>query len=105
LFGFKDFGTEPLKCIEMATGKEVWSQPGMGQGGCILVDGHVLVQGDQGQLVLAEATPKGYKESGRFAAFKAKCWSMPVVANGRIYTRSSNNPQEGNCEAVCLEVK
>jgi outer membrane protein assembly factor BamB len=98
LFGFKEFGMAPLNCIEIATGKEVWSQPGFGSGGgTILVDGHVLVQGDKGPLVLVEATPAGYKEVARAQPLGGKCWTMAVVSNGRIYARNTK-------EGVCLDV-
>lgn len=97
LFGFKQFRTEPLKCIDIKTGKEIWSHDGFGQGGCILVDGCILIQGDQGQLVLAEATPKGYHELARCQPLSGKCWTMPTLANGRVYTRSTK-------EAVCLDI-
>src|SRR5205823_6491050 len=66
IYGFKDFGKAPLKCVEIATGKEVWSQPGFGSGGgTILVGDCVLVQSDRGPLILVEASPKGYHELAR----------------------------------------
>lgn len=98
LYGVKEFGTGPLKCIEMATGKEMWSQPGFGSGGAtILVSDSVLVQSDRGPLVLVEASPKGFHELARAQVLGDKCWTMPVISNGRIYAR---NTQEG----VCLDV-
>ena len=97
MFQFKDYGKGPLKCVELATGKEIWSQSGFGPGGTILVDGHVLVLGDAGQLVLVEATPKAYTEVARAKVLDGKCWSTPVISNGRIYVRSTK-------EGVCLDV-
>jgi outer membrane protein assembly factor BamB len=97
LFSFKKFKTGPLKCVELATGKEMWSEPDFGAGNLILVDGHLLVLGDQGQLVLVEPSPSAYKEIARTKALDGKCWSTPVVSNGRIYARSVK-------EAVCLDV-
>jgi outer membrane protein assembly factor BamB len=99
IFGFKEYGRAPLKCVEIATGKEVWSEAGFGSGGAtILVGGtHVLAQGDKGPLVLVEATPQSYKEVARCQPLGGKCWTMPVVSNGRIYAR---NTQQG----VCLDV-
>jgi len=95
IYGFKDFGAAPLKCVEIATGKEVWSQPGFGSGGgTVLVDGHVLVQGDRGPLVLVEASPKAYREVARTQVLSGKCWTMAVVSDGRIYAR---NDKEGAC--------
>jgi outer membrane protein assembly factor BamB len=98
LFGFKEFGRAPLKCIDIATGKEMWSQPGFGSGGAtVLVDGHVLVQGDQGPLVLVEASPKAYREVARAQPLGGKCWTMPVISQGRIYARNTKM-------GVCLDV-
>lgn len=99
IFGFKEFGRGPLQCVEIATGKEMWSQPGFGTGGAtILVGGtHVLVQGDKGPLVLVEATPKSYNEVARAQPLGGKCWTMPVVSGGRIFARNTK-------EGVCLDV-
>lgn len=97
LYGFKQFKTEPVKCIDIATGREKWSKDGFGQGGLVLVNNNLLVQGDQGQLVLIEASPDGYHELARAHPLAGKCWTMPIVADGRIYTRSTT-------EGVCLDV-
>jgi outer membrane protein assembly factor BamB len=97
LFGFKEFAKAPLKCVQIATGKEIWSKPGFGPGGCTLVDGHVLVLSDAGELVLVKATPDGYNEVARTRAVAGKCWSTPSVSDGKIYARSTK-------EGVCLDV-
>ncbi|PYJ07523.1 MAG: alcohol dehydrogenase [Verrucomicrobia bacterium] len=98
LFGFKEFGRCPMKCVELASGKVMWSESGFGPGGTILVDGQALVLGDAGQLALVEATPKAYTEIARSQVLGGKCWSTPSVSEGRIYARSTK-------EGVCLEVK
>jgi outer membrane protein assembly factor BamB len=101
LFGFKEFAKAPLKCVEIATGKEMWSKPGFGPGGCTLVDGYVLVLSDAGELVLVKATPTAYNEVARTHAVAGKCWSTPAVSNGKIYARST---KEGACLDVSPEI-
>jgi outer membrane protein assembly factor BamB len=96
IFDHAAFGKAPLKCVEVATGKEMWSEAGFGPGGVILVDGRLLALGDRGQLVLIEATPAAYKELARTQALAGKCWNHPVISNGRIYARSTK-------EGVCLD--
>lgn len=89
-----------LKCIDFKTGKVHWSQDGLGCGALTLVDGKLLVMSEKGDLILAAASPDGYKELGRVdRAVPGKVWTIPVLSNGRIYCRSS----PGNL--VCYEVK
>ena len=97
MFQFKEYGKGPLKCVELATGKVKWEQPGFGPGNVILVDGNVLALSDGGELVVVEGTAAAYKEISRAKVLTGKCWSTPVVAAGRIYVRSTK-------EGVCLDV-
>jgi outer membrane protein assembly factor BamB len=46
---------------------------------------------------LIEAAPDGYRELARADILKGKCWSTPVLSDGRVYARST-------IEGVCLEV-
>jgi len=97
LYGHAAHKKGPLKCVEMATGKEMWSQDGFGPGGLILAGDRLIVLGDQGQLVLAEATPTTYTEISRMQAVDGKCWSTPALSNGKLYVRSVR-------EGACLEM-
>ncbi|MFM7099741.1 MAG: PQQ-binding-like beta-propeller repeat protein [Verrucomicrobiota bacterium] len=97
MFQFKEYGSGPVKCVDVATGSIQWEKGGFGPGHVIGVDGHVLALSDAGELVLIEATPKSYREAGRADVLEGKCWTTPVVSGGRVFARSSR-------EAVCLDV-
>lgn len=98
IFGFKEYGSAPLMCLDIATGEQKWSQPGFGSGGgTILVGGHLLVQGDKGEITLVQATPAAYQQVGRFQVLGGKCWTMAIYADGRVYARSDK-------EAVCVQL-
>src|SRR5260221_7195693 len=97
LYGIFDqakFGTAPLKCVDIATGEAKWSKAGFGPGGCTLVDGHVLVLSDAGDLVLVKATPEAYTEVTRSHVLAGECWKYASNSNGRGYGRST---KEGGC--------
>ncbi len=94
MFSFKKFGSGPLKCVELATGKILWEKPGFGQGNVILVGDKLVALADEGQLVIVEATPAAYRELCRCQAVTGKCWSTPAFSDGRIYVRST---KEGAC--------
>ena len=92
MFGFKEYGDGPLKCVELATGEVKWSHKGFGPGGVILVDGNLIATSDTGEVVLSKANPAAYRELGRFKAISGKCWTHVAYSDGQIYVRST---QEG----------
>lgn len=97
MFSFKKYGSGPMKCVEIATGKIRWDQPGFGAGNVMLVGDKVLALADDGQVVIVATEPATYKELARFKAVDGKCWSTPAFSNGRIYVRSTT-------EGACLDV-
>jgi outer membrane protein assembly factor BamB len=94
MFSFKEYGTGPLKCVDLATGQVKWEKPGFGAGQVILANDTVLALTDAGELVTVATDPTQYKEISRAKVVTGKCWSSPVVAKGRIYVRST---KEGAC--------
>jgi outer membrane protein assembly factor BamB len=97
MYGFKFFRKGPMKCLELATGKVMWSHPGFGQGNLILVGNRLVALAEDGSLVIVEATPDSYKEIARTKALHETCWSTPAFADGKIYVRSVK-------EGVCIDV-
>ena len=94
MISFKKFGTGPLKCVDIKTGAVKWEQPGFGAGNVVLAGNALIALSDDGQVVLVEASPDGYKELARAKAVEGKCWSTPALSNGRLYVRST---KEGAC--------
>lgn len=97
MFQFKEYGSGPVKCVDVRTGEVKWEKGGFGPGHVIGVGRQVLALSDAGELVLIEATPEAYREVARAEVLDGKCWTTPVVAGGRVYARSTT-------EAVCLDV-
>ena len=89
-------GGAKLKCVEIATGKIKWEQPGYGQGNAILAGDKVLALAENGDLVVVDTTPDAYKELARFKTVAGRCWSTPAVSNGSIFVRSTD-------EGICLD--
>ena len=50
-------------------------------------DGHLIVLGEEGRLALVEATPAGYREKASAQVMDGRSWTMPTLANGRLYLR------------------
>jgi len=94
LYGFDD-GT--LKALDLTDGDERWKVRGFGHGSLTLAGDHLVVLGDKGQLAVVEATPEEYREKAKTQIFRGKTWTVPTVADGRLFVRDEN-------EIVALDV-
>ena len=88
-----------LKCLDFAAGGEKWAQPGFGPGGVIIADGRLMALSSSGELMVAPATPEGFKPTARAQVLGGKCWTAPVLANGFIYCRN------GRGDVVVMNVR
>lgn len=99
LFGFDG---ELLECVELETGKPLWRQRGkFGSGQLLLVGDLLLVQTENGEVLLVAANPKKFQELGRFQAIDGSpCWNPPAFASPYLLIR---NNQEAACYELPLE--
>ncbi len=92
------YGVGPAKnliCIDIATGKQNWSKDGFFAGGAgsawagiLVMGGNLLILTDNGELVLAAADPKQYRELGRVQVAGTN-WCIPAYADGKLYLRDA----------------
>jgi outer membrane protein assembly factor BamB len=54
-----------LRCVELATGKVMWSKPGLTLTSLLMVDGHFICLGEDGRLLLLKVNPHKYEEVSR----------------------------------------
>ena len=83
-------------CQEFATGQVKWAEKGqIGKGSLTYADGRLYLRAeDDGVVGLIEATPAGYKETGRFVQpdfGKPKTWPHPVISGKKLYLRDQDN--------------
>lgn len=77
-----------LICVEAETGKIVWTESGFGSG-ALMAAGNTGILFDEGTLTLFEASPEGFQPLLEQQVLEGKCWTVPVLANGRIYCRNA----------------
>lgn len=82
-------------CIDMATGKILWTQraPQNGSASVIYADGRIIWRYDRGLVLLTEATLSGWKVVGKFEQTRhddGPMWTHPVIHNGRLYLRHND---------------
>jgi outer membrane protein assembly factor BamB len=89
VYGYNDL---ILTCLEFATGKLMWRDRSVGKGSVTFADGSLYLQSENNVVGLAEATPSGYREKGRFTIPDKglPSWAHPVVSDGRLYVRNQD---------------
>jgi len=89
LYGFNN---SILTCLEFETGKVMWRDRSVGKGSVAYADGRLYVLSENNIVGLVEASPKGYRETGRFTIADQgwPSWAHPAVSGGRLYLRNQN---------------
>ncbi len=97
-----------FQCVDVKTGVEKWSEKKIGCGSIVEVDGNLLCLKYSGDLLLLNPTPEGFKKvtewkgavkiqpwwthRGSPAAYGgAPCWTIPVIARGKVYLRYNDS--------------
>jgi outer membrane protein assembly factor BamB len=95
------FDENVFKCVKLDDRKEQWQDRGLGKGSLMMsADGRLIIMSEKGELVIAQADPQKLNVLARSQVLpKTKCWTSPVLANGRIYARNANG------DIVCVDVK
>ncbi|HEX4796613.1 MAG TPA: PQQ-binding-like beta-propeller repeat protein [Humisphaera sp.] len=103
--GYLYLSREPgiLTCVEMKTGKIMWSERQPGKGSVVYADDRLYCRSEAGAgtIYLADASPKGYVERGRVdppARTRESAWPHLVIANGKMYIRDQD-------VLLCYDVK
>lgn len=91
-----------LHCIELATGKRLWSKEKVGKFHASLMtlkDGKILMLDDSGNLILLAPSIKEYTELCRAPLFKARgdAWAHPALVDGKLYIRDGS-------ELICFQL-
>ena len=58
----------------------------------------MIVLSENGRLHLAKATPERYREEAFFQVSANKCWTVPVLAGGKLYVRDESY-------LICLDLR
>ena len=86
-----------LVCLDPASGERRWKSGRYGHGQVILVEDLLLVETEEGEIVLVDPSPLAHVEVARFAALDGKTWNPPALAGPYLLVRNDR-------EAACYEL-
>jgi outer membrane protein assembly factor BamB len=86
------FSSSILTAMDLETGDVLWRDRSVGKGSLIYGDGRLYLLSERGTVALAEASPEGYREHGRFQLPRGSLpsWSHPILHQGRLILRDQD---------------
>lgn len=87
--GRQDVGTARLRAFDPRTGRVLWTEEGFGTGGLIVAGDKLLIMRTEGELVLAEASPKGFRPLARAKLFETTAQALPALSDGLAFVRDT----------------
>ena len=86
-----------LVCLDPRNGERRWKSGRYGHGQVLLVGDVLLVQAEDGEVVLVDPNPERHVELGRFQAVQGRAWATPALVGDLLFVR-------GDVEAACYRL-
>jgi outer membrane protein assembly factor BamB len=87
-----------LVCLDPKDGSRKWRGGNYGHGQLLRAGDLLVIQAEDGDLVLVAVNGDGGHELGRFAALKGHTWNYPALADGKVYVRNDH-------EMACYDLR
>ncbi|MGH9631209.1 MAG: PQQ-binding-like beta-propeller repeat protein, partial [Bryobacteraceae bacterium] len=82
-----DFGPAPLTAVEAKTGAVLWQDRAFAKASFILAGNTLFVVDDDGTVASATVSRQGLKVLGEAQLLRANAWTVPVLAESRLFVR------------------
>jgi outer membrane protein assembly factor BamB len=86
------FSSAILTAMRFDDGQVAWRVRDFPKGSLVFADDRLYLYSERGDIALAEASPAGYREHGRFQLQTGSLptWSHPVVSGGKLFLRDQD---------------
>jgi outer membrane protein assembly factor BamB len=95
--GRQEHGCE-LRCVELKTGKLMWSVERFGAGTLMVAGRDLLLLTEKGELIKAPASPREFKPGARAQVLGFETRAYPALANGLFFARDKRR-------LVCVDLR
>jgi len=89
-----------LQAVDVDSGRRLWEQPRrgrFGQGQVLLAGDTLVVQAEEGEVALVQASRDEYRELVRLPALQHKTWNIPTLVDNVLLVRNDQ-------QAIALEL-
>ena len=81
------FGPKFMMALNVVTGEPAWRERGFGHASVLYADGKFIIMDEDGDLVLADMSPAGYRTLARASIFDTTSWTVPTLVGTTLYAR------------------
>jgi hypothetical protein len=76
-----------LSAVEAASGKILWQERSIQKATFVWADGKLIALDEDGTLMLANPSPKGFQVAAKAQLLTSMAWTPPVLVGTRLYLR------------------
>jgi outer membrane protein assembly factor BamB len=87
--GRDDVGVAELRCIDPTDGKMQWAERDFGMATLLIADKKLLIQRTDGELIIAEPSPKAYRPLAKAKLLDGLTRALPALCDGKYYVRDT----------------
>ncbi len=87
-----------LSCVDFMTGKRQWRERRVKHGTVLAAGGRIVLLTEKGDLRIAQANPKEFKPSAEARVLDGRCWTAPILSDGRLYARNME-------KVICVDLR
>src|SRR5829696_5050184 len=86
-----DFGPAPFTAVDVKTGKVLWRHRGFPRASSLFADGRFIILDEDGNLLLATATPERLTVTSKAELLSGQSWTVPSLSGTHLYLRDRKN--------------
>jgi outer membrane protein assembly factor BamB len=101
IHGREDLGVAELRCVEAATGRVTWNEPGFGVAHLLRVDNRLLILKVTGKLLLAQVDSRRFQPLAELQVSPATTRALPALSEGRLFVRETSGT---GGRLICLDL-
>jgi hypothetical protein len=94
-----------LRAVDFKSGKVLWNEEQFRAGSVILAGDRLVILRESGELVIAPASPQGFKPTARAKILQGVARPYPALADGFLYARTERDERTNESTLVCVDLR
>jgi outer membrane protein assembly factor BamB len=94
-----------FRAVDFNSGKVLWNEDQFRAGSVILAGDRLVILRESGELMIAPASPQGFKPTARAKILQGVARPYPALADGFLYARTERDERTNESTLVCVDLR